>query len=212
MLRGHLDALMSTGFFEGWAYDTERPAVAMEVAVSTTLGREVAAGLANLYRDDLVQAKCGMGWCAFRLIATDPVAELRNERFKLVERRSETIIAFPAAIKYVESGEESPVSIADLVRTDPTCLKSVDQLEGCGAVLEMFIKTRGVDAFVRTAYVYVLGRPADPDGLAAYGNLIRKSFISPQTMIRTLASSSEFQTASRNLVAPNAAGFPFMCN
>jgi hypothetical protein len=64
---------------------------------------------------------------------------------------------------------------------------------------------------VRTAYVYVLGRPADAAGSDAYGNLIRKSFITPQSMIRALAASAEFQAAPRNLIAPNAAGFPFTC-
>jgi hypothetical protein len=209
MLRGHLDSLISSGMFEGWAYDTAAPADALIVSITDEGGAEVASGFAHRYRDDLVAANCGIGWCAFQLRTKESVSRLRKMPLRLVEKKSARVIYSVDSIKYVEGADERLTSLEEVGRFDPTVIQSVEQLSGCGSIFDVCIKARGVDAFVRAAYVYVLSRPADAEGLALYGKLIRQALLSPYVMLRTLAESSEFRSRPRSLVAPNMVGFPF---
>jgi hypothetical protein len=165
--------------------------------------------LAHLYRADLVTANCGVGWCAFRLRTDHSVGQLRISPLRLVECHTGSVIAETDNVNYAEDSDIPLETIADVVRTDPTCLSSIEQLSGCNPMFDDFIKSRGVDAFIRSAYAYVLGRAADIGGLAVYGNLIRKGMITPNAVIQTLANSAEFQTRPRSLLAPNMVGFPF---
>jgi hypothetical protein len=212
MLHGNLDVLVSAGYFEGWAYDDQALAEPILVSVVDGDDLEVASGLAHLYRPDLVTAKCGLGWCHFRLKTEEPVSKLRKSSFRLLERTSGQTLCSLDRITYLEASDISFHSVEAVSESDPTIVRFIDELSGCEALLDKFIKTRGVDAFVRTAYVYVLGRPADAEGLALYGKLIRRTSISPFTMMQTLASSTEFHSRPRSLVAPNMVGFPFVCN
>jgi hypothetical protein len=212
MLRGHLDTLVSSGLFEGWAYDTGAPAEPLLVAIKDDQGLEVACGFAHRYRDDLVAANCGIGWCAFQLRTSESVSRLRRIPLLLIEKTSDQTIFAVRTIKYVEGFDERATSVEEVTALDPTVISSVDQLNGCGTIFDAFIKARGVDAFVRAAYVYVLGRSADAEGLALYGKLIRQALLSPYVMLRTLAESSEFRSRPRSLVAPNMLGFPFRCS
>jgi hypothetical protein len=68
---------------------------------------------------------------------------------------------------------------------------------------------RGVEAFVRAAYAYVLGRPADASGLASYGELLRKSTLTPLQLLTTLTDCDEFRSRPRLLAAPITTAFPF---
>jgi hypothetical protein len=71
------------------------------------------------------------------------------------------------------------------------------------------IKARGVEAFIRAAYVYVLGRPADPSGMAAYAGMIARGELTPFGMVKALSESEEFRAAPRLLAAPMERGFIF---
>lgn len=208
---GFIDLLVSAGYFEGWAYDNEAPFEPAHVAILDREGTEVACGLAHLFREDLVAAKFGTGWCAFRLRTTYSVSSLRKTSFNLIDKKSGGIIHSVDKISYGESSDRLLNNVADVVKIDPTCIESIDQLKGCQPNFDDFIKLRGVDAFVRTAYVYVLGRPADVEGLSLYRRLIRQGLVSPFAMIETLANSTEFRSRPRSLVAPNMVGFPFVC-
>jgi hypothetical protein len=209
MTRGHLDGLVSAGFFEGWAYDEASPAKPSLVSIVDDDGAEVAAGFAHLFRADLAQANLGLGWCAFQLRTNDVISRLRKAAFRLIERNTGRLLHETSAIKYHEAGDRLLNSVADVAGLDPTCIRSVEELYGCHQLFNDFIKSRGVETFVRTAYVYILARPADPEGLSHYGKLIRRGAISPFMMLQTLSESQEFQSRPRLLAAPNVTGFPF---
>jgi len=213
MPRGHLDLLDSTGFYEGWACDDDKPTEPLSVSVVNPDDEEMASGHAHLYRPDLAAAKCGVGWCFFRLRSDQPVSRLRETPVRLFARQSRQVLFTTEKINYLERPKDFGIlnSVEEVAREDPTFIKSVDQLAGCQDLFDSFISLWGIDAFVRRAYVYVLGRPADVGALELYVGLIRNAFISPFTMIRTLAASAEFRSRTRTLVAPSAAGFPFLC-
>ena len=194
---------------EGWAYETDAPADPLVVAVTDDDGYEIASGLAHHYRQDLVEAQCGIGWCHFQLRTTGSVSRFRKMPLQLLARRTGDVILRVEQVPYAERLERTLNSIEDVVLSDPSACTSIDQLSGCDEIFDQFIKTRGVDAFVRTAYVYVLGRIIDAEGLALYGRLIRQRLLTPHTMMRTLASSDEFRSKPRSLIAPTMGGFPF---
>jgi hypothetical protein len=65
MIRGHLDAVTSGGFAEGWAFDSDSPQVVVTVALRAADGTELGRGLANLHRADMADLGFRFGWCAF---------------------------------------------------------------------------------------------------------------------------------------------------
>lgn len=209
MLRGNLDSLLSSGYFDGWACDTERPHSPLHLIVKDETGAALAEGLAHLFRPDLAKAGLGAGWCAFRLRTDAPVSRVCKSAVTVFEAASLTPITHPVRPQLVETVEIELRTVFEVASLDPTHLGLVSRLEGCGAIFDDFVKSRGVAAFIRAAYVYVLQRPADPDGLALYGRLLRQGAIAPSAVIETLATSTEFRSQPRNLVAPNAPGFPF---
>lgn len=72
MTRFGLDGLID-GRFHGWIWDLLQPRVERHVSIRFG-GTEVAAGMADTYREDLERAKLGTGQCAFVLPA--PVSPL----------------------------------------------------------------------------------------------------------------------------------------
>jgi hypothetical protein len=100
-------------------------------------------------------------------------------------------------------------TVADVVAADPTVLASISQLGGCEEVFARYLATHGVDAFVRAAYLYVLGRTADASSLETYGSMIRKSSLSALRLLEILSDNDEFRSRTRLLAAPNTSGFPF---
>lgn len=109
----------------------------------------------------------------------------------------------------IEDSETGPASLAAVTETDPTVLRSVDQLRGCGALFERYVAANGADAFVRAAFVYMLGRPVDAGGLATYTALLAGGELSPYGVLTALHGSDEFRAAPRLLCAPTEPGFVF---
>lgn len=209
MLQGHLDALSSTGFLEGWACDTDFPTRPLHVAILGATGQPSAQGLAHLYREDLARTRCGLGWCAFRLRAQVSPSRLRNAALFLIEPRSGQLIHQAQRIDYLEAGAETE-SGEDFTRVDPYVLASVEQLSACDLVLEDFIRAEGIEAFIRTAYLYVLGRRVDEAGKIDYGRRLRLGSITPFAMLVALSESDEFRSRPRRLAAPHSTAFPFV--
>jgi hypothetical protein len=209
MPRGFIDAITSAGWVEGWAYDEHKPLEPLLVAVVNDNDEQVATGLANLYRKDLADANHGFGWCHFRLCVNRNVDELRRSLLKLVALDPAATICAVEHATYSEVGERVIDNVPELIRNDPTVIGSLDEIESLEEIFENFIRARGVDPFVRAAYVYVLGRSIDESGLLLYSRLIRQRRMSPFAMLRTLADSPEFGSKPRRLVAPNQPGFPF---
>jgi hypothetical protein len=207
-MRGFLDSLTYGGYFEGWAFDPSRPLHALSVAVMAD-NKCVAQGRAHLFRRDLMEAQCGTGWCALRLRHDTAVELPTSPVFALVECDSGIVLYESRHLAAIADPEREDTTIEKFCASDPTLITDIGQLRGCEGEFTKYIYTHGVDYFLRTAHIYVLGRPADDDGLVQYGHLLRLSKISPLGVIETLASSEEFSRTRRELVCPNAREFPF---
>jgi len=209
VLKGYIDGIASSGYIAGWAFNSDSPLDPLTIGILDEQQQEIAWGIAHLYRDDLSVAGCAAGWCAFRLRATAPVSLLRNQALTLVDRASQEKIQRRFPVPYAEDSETAASTIDALVSSDPTTIVSVTQLNGCQDVFGSYLSTHGIDAFIRAAYVYALGRPADASGLASYGQKIRTKLLTPFQLLERLVDCDEFRSRARLLAAPNAIGFPF---
>jgi len=207
-LTGHLDVVVSSGFLEGWATDINAPSAPLIVSVRKD-EKEVAWGFANLYREDLAQARCGTGWCAFRLRSALPPGQLRGTPLSLIDRQTGAIIHEPAATRLVMDGDPVIGSIAELLSKDPTILTDISQLRACEPMFEKFIAAHGAARFVATAYGYVLQRPPDDEGLALYTDHLNSNTLTGFLTIAALAESTEYLDRRPQLSAPVTTSFPF---
>jgi hypothetical protein len=209
VLKGYIDGIASSGYIDGWAYESERPLDPLVIGILDEHDQEVAWGLAHIYREDLSAAGCGAGWCAFRVRSTASVSRLRKQALTLVDRSSTQAIVRRYPVPYAEDWDGALRTIAEVVASDPTTINSILQLRGCHDIFSAFMYSHGVDAFVRAAYVYALGRPADASGLASYGQKIRRNILTPFQLLEIMTDSDEFRSRPRLLAAPNTSGFPF---
>lgn len=209
MLRGFIDNLTSSGLVEGWAYDESKPLEPLLVAIVGSKDNRIATGLANLFRQDLANAKCGYGWCYFRLFVDHDLTSILQDQMRLISVESGAVICEARAIDYSESQSYVVDNLECIVENDPTILHSLEYLEYLEEIYANFIVTSGVEAFVRAAYLYILGRPCDDSGLHRYSRLVRQGRLSPYALLRTLADSLEFKAKPRGLMAPTQPGFPF---
>lgn len=208
-LRGHMDCVTTTGYIEGWAMNLAELVRPLEVSIVQD-GAEIGWGLAHRYREDLVGAGCGTGWCAFRIKISGIPDQVANAPIQLLERSSGGEIHYLDSLRYVEEEAPEITSIAALTEQDPTMIRTIDQLAGCQQLFARYIQNYGVEPFVRAAYVYVLGRPADDSGLNHYSGWLRKSAITPLALLATLTDCDEFRGKSRSLAAPISVAFPFV--
>jgi hypothetical protein len=207
-LHGHFDSVTSSGFALGWALDADLPLRPLAISILSD-GDEVAAALANCYREDLAEAGHGAGWCAFRARLALPPNEAQQRTLVLVESVSRTVIHIPTPLKYEEDSAPAITSLSDLLASDPTLLGPLDRLQGCRPVFETYIDRRGIESFVRAAYVYMLGRPADTEGIVTYARLLRQAMLEPVDVLLALSESNEFRGRAHMLSAPNTPAFPF---
>jgi hypothetical protein len=209
MIRGHLDALTPAGFAEGWAYDDATPDGVLTVRVQDPAGEELGLGFANLFRGDLAEVGFRHGWCAFRLRLSRPTEALRGARLSLHEATSGAQIHATDAWRIREAAEPTGTAVEAVVAQDPTVLRSVQQLQGCADLFARFVARHGQTEFIRTAYAYVLGRPADAAGLASYERMLRIGALTPFGLLLLLADSVEFREQPRLLASPADPGFVF---
>jgi Domain of unknown function (DUF4214) len=209
MLRGFLDAVTSSGHVEGWAYDTASPLRPLTVGILNDRGVELGWCTASRYRDDLATANCAAGWCAFRIRLGQPFRCVAGEGMTLIERHSGKHIIRRCPMSYISLNEAPIDNIADLMASDPTCISSLAQLRGCNELFGTIIKTRGIVEFVRTAYLYVLSRSADPSGLKAYAKHYESNSMLPHELLIILADSDEYRSKARRHCIPTNPAFPF---
>jgi hypothetical protein len=207
-LRGCLDSITSSGFAEGWAYDTAAPLRSLTVSIRHG-DEEVALALAHLYRADLADAGCGTGWCAFRARLTIEPQMAREAPLGLMAKESGDVLQAPRVLGLLDDSDASISSVASLIEQDPTCLGPIERLGGCTQTVASFVKRYGAEAFVQTAYVYVVGHPADKDGATAYTNLIRQSLLEPIDLLKILSNSELYRARRHMLSAPGTPEFPF---
>jgi len=208
MFRGHIDSVTSLGFVEGWAVDQTQPTRMLEVAIRVD-GEVVARGFALLFREDLMNAGCGLGWCAFRLRLDVPVERVREALVELIDHASGIVIFSRQELPLIEDGEVPASSIKILVEGDPTIIKGLWQLRQCEHMLMDFIRRHGVETFIDAAYAYVLGRAADHAGRLQYTRCIRQASLSPVGVLEVLGDIDEFRSKVRQLASPKSPAFPF---
>jgi hypothetical protein len=209
MLRGHLDAIVSTGFLRGWAFDTAAPCAPLTVSILADEAREIAWGIAHGYREDLVRAGCATGWCAFELRLDEWPVRRPWSALSLIRRSDRSVITQTRALRLVETADKHVDTLEELIAEDPTHIKSLAQLRGCKKLFDDFIASRGTEAFVRAAYVYLLARPADASGLKSYATHLKAKKVTPYELLLTIADSEEYRARPRRHSAPSVAAFPF---
>ena len=209
MLKGYVDGIASSGYVEGWAFNSDTPLEPLTIAIVDDKDRELAWGLAHHYREDLCAAGLAAGWCGFRVKSAYPVSRLMKRALTLIDRSSGAKILRRYPVPHARERDVVLSSVADIVASDPTMMPSIFQLKGCDDILGRFMKERGAGALVRAAYAYVLGRPVDPSGLVSYSKLLEKKSLTPFQLLATLCASDEFRSRPRLLAAPNTARFPF---
>jgi hypothetical protein len=173
-------------------------------------GEEVARGLANRFRADLMEASIGVGWCAFRFRAIGSIGRLRRSTLSLAELPGNIPLVVETGTPKLVEDTDLPLTVLDeIARSDPTQITSIEQLRGCSEIFTTLIEAAGVEAFIRAAYIYALGRPADPTGLKLYGGLIGGGELSPFGLLQALCDGDEFRAVARILIAPTEPGFIF---
>jgi hypothetical protein len=208
LFHGRIDAVTSSGYVEGWAFNPAAPGRPLSVAVLAGQ-KEVAQGIANRYRWDLADAGCGNGWCAFRLRLSGSVSRLRRQDLSLWDLPRETEIHPAAEVPLAEDHEPGLSTLDDIIAADPTVVHAIEHLRGCGPAFVDFIATEGVDEFIRAAYVYILGRRADAACTALYMPRLQDGSLAPYELLKTLYDSDEFRSVPRQLIAPPEPGFLF---
>ena len=197
-----------SGFIVGWALDEQCAWRPLDVKVRCN-GNWIASGLAYQYREDLLIAGVGTGWCGFSLhMDLDPDKAALSTLYLVDE--SGAVITRTERPSILAEDPPSADTVADVLGADPTVANSVEQLRCCEALFASFVRQYGVEAFVRTTYVYVLGRPADENGLVVYANRLRRGVHSPFELLRILAASDEFAERHRTLIAPTQPSFPYL--
>jgi hypothetical protein len=209
MYRGYIDSVTSLGFVEGWAFDQDDPIRIVDVGIRAD-GEVLAGGFALGFREDLMSAGFGLGWCAFRLRLEVPIERVRDRSVELIERNSGALISSREELPLIADGEVPATSIGILVEADPTVIKGLWQLRKCESVLMHFIRRHGIESFIDAAYAYVLGRASDHGGRMQYTRCIRQATLSPVGVLEALGDSDEFRSKMRQLAAPKSPAFPFI--
>ena len=211
MLRGHLDSLTQSGFAEGWAFDQAWPDLVLTVSIHREDGVELGRGFACAYRKDLAELDLRHGWCAFRLRLSEGAEALRGTRLILRDCASGAQI-HDSSTWHVPDVVDAPcATLPQLAAQDPTVLRSLNQLSGCGALFAGFVARHGTAEFVRAAHGYVLDRAPDAAALDRHEELLRMGAVTPFGLLMLLAETEEFRARARArlLPSPSSPGFVF---
>jgi hypothetical protein len=209
MLRGYLDAVTSSGHIEGWAYDTETPFAGLRIAIVDHNNQLLGRGFARGFREDLLAADIAGGWCAFRIKLTGATTGVPIFGLGSIDADGRTELILRQSVPYVVREEEPIRAVQSLLESDPTRINSLRQLVGCEELFNDFIRVNGPDAFIRRAYLYLLERPADASGLAAYMKHLKAKKVGPYALLVALADSEEYRSRERQHPAPASPAFPF---
>jgi hypothetical protein len=210
MISGRLEKLFSEGYAEGWAFNSQSPHRPLSVEIRVSDGTVVAQGLANIYREDLASARLGLGWCAFRLRLAQPASELSLGALALHDKVSGLRIDFAAQMPCFPGNPHAGSRAEQVASFDPFVLSRISQLHACEDLFQQCLRARGPAAFVRTTYMYLLGRSADPESLELDAGLLEQGRLAPLQLMELIADTKEYRARPRELAAPNAPGFPFV--
>jgi hypothetical protein len=209
MFRGRIDSVTKKGFAEGWACDDARPDLALIVSIHRDDGAELGRGIAWAFRKDLADHGLRHGWCAFRLRLSEGPDALRGTRLILRDAASGAQIHASDSWRVPDVTEAPCTTLPQVVAQDPTVLRGLHQLAGCGALFAAFIARHGTAEFVRAAHGYLLGRAPDHATLESHEGLLRMGAVTPFGLLMLLAETEAFRASPRLLPSPAAPGFVF---
>ena len=132
MKLAHLDAVTQHGVIEGWACDPDQPTESLALAVLLEDGTEVAAGRAELFREDLMEAQLRYGWCAFRLRAALAPDALAAQTLRLVEPATGAVLHVQPSLPIRHATDRDCETVAAVVAEDPTCCARSTSWRGAG--------------------------------------------------------------------------------
>lgn len=209
MFRGHLDSLTQGGIAEGWAFDDARPDLALIVSLHREDGAELGRGFAWAFRRDLAEAGLRHGWCAFRLRLSEGAEALRGTRLILRDAASGAQIHASDSWRVPDVQDAPCTTLSQIAAQDPTVLRGLHQLSGCGALFAAFIARHGTAEFVRAAHGYLLDRAPDHATLESHETLLRMGAVTPFGLLMLLAETEDFRAQPRLLPSPASPGFVF---
>ncbi|NJO56329.1 MAG: DUF4214 domain-containing protein [Rhodospirillales bacterium] len=208
MIEGHLDACTGDGFLEGWArFERRREPCIVSIRLD---GEVVGRALAAEYRADLLAAKVGHGHYGFRARLRRKLAPGRHV-FTLFEERScqcrcgtssnSRSTCRPSACGRMPCAWRS----CSAPRTEWTDAEVLANLDSLG--LEDACAKMGVERFVDVAYMWVLGRRADEEGIRVYVTKISES-MTPINLVSILLRSNERKAKTLPITSPFSPTFP----
>jgi hypothetical protein len=203
---GSIDAISPAGFVEGWALANKNHFETVSVCILAN-DKPIGAGVANLFRSDLLTLGVGHGWHAFRIRVDLRSHRRRVVKFSLVDFKSTALIA-EAKLRCPRDFAGQPLTV-DSVLENGLEVTEMSSLKLAEPIMAAFITKHGVEKFVDCGYCYVLGRPADPDGQASYAALIGSGKMAPLGFLATLFDSEERQQSKWSMRAPSDPGFIF---
>jgi hypothetical protein len=209
MFRGHLDSITQGGIAEGWAFEDARADLVLTVSLHRDDGGELGRGFAWAFRKDLAELGLRHGWCAFRLRLSEGADALRGTRLILRDAVGGAQIHASANWRVPASVDAPCATLPQVVAQDPTVLRGLDQLSGCGALFDAFIARHGAADFVRAAHGYLLDRAPDHANLERHAGLLGMGAVTPFGLLMLLAETEEFRARPRLLASPSSPGFVF---
>ena len=205
-LVGHLDALLTSGYIEGWICDRTDPGANPEVRVVAGTAT-IARGFACRFRRDLMEAGLSWGWNSFRLrLAKQPPPAPTQPSLRLF---SGMALVWSGPVRWVHDQDHQYTSVAHLISGDPTQVRDPAMLQGLRNYLKQVHASLGAEAFVRRCYLAILGRAADPSGMAGYTQALATGRAEPFDIVAGLMNSVEFRNRSNGLHPPVLPSFPF---
>jgi len=204
---GFIDTISEAGCIEGWAVSNRNTYEVVPVCI-VWKGEPIGAGIANLFRSDLLTSGIGHGWHAFRIRTDQAFDGERTLRLSLVELRGKSLIAVADLPRHATLSPE-PLDVDSLLDATDLQVTDISSLRLAKPAIDTFISQYGVEEFVDRGYCYILGRPADSGGLTSYTKLIASRMMEPLTFLATLFNSAERRESKWPVLAPSDPGFVF---
>lgn len=201
---GRITGWAATGRVRTWAY--LRCTSADDEIIDVTI--------AKFYNAEAAERNLAFGWCGFCVdLVHVPHKQLRDT-ISLACHLSGQIIAQFSADDFSDfAGFEDhaiqTVNVTRLMRgltLKPAQLSDIAHLD---LYASAFFEKRGAKTFVLTAYEYILGRRADPEGFLSYTERL-KAGMRPVELLVTLFGCDEFAARGPvRLALPGDSDFPF---
>jgi hypothetical protein len=205
-LEGAIDHFAPDMRIQGWARNIADQFAIIRVGIAAD-DRLVAIGKANRFRPDLFEKNVGHGWYGFALRPSRPLDWEGIGEFRLIDLDARMLIGsyrLPLPAKF----NPPRVDLRQLNLIPNEFLVDVGHLRGFAPLLEHYVAHYGSETFVDHAYCFVLGRPADDDGLRTYSRQIAGGQLRPVELLKILLDSEEARRSCRRLPSPQADEFP----